>query len=170
MYISFRNLLFNINNFLSFTINIFIWNNNYRVGRITLLSVLKIRLFGSQTPKYVQLLVEHCNIRERKNDSLLSDAAASAAAKSLQSCPTLWPHRRQPTRLPRPGDFPGQRAGGVAIAFSDLSDESSQNQIKYVQVYEKNVWKLTNFHWDYLFCITSSDLFLLYCTHHNTIL
>ena len=28
--------------------------------------------------------------------------AAAAAAKSLQSCPTLRPHRRQPTRLPRP--------------------------------------------------------------------
>ena len=29
--------------------------------------------------------------------------AAAAAAKSLQSCPTLQPHRRQPTRLPIPG-------------------------------------------------------------------
>ena len=27
---------------------------------------------------------------------------AAAAAKSLQSCPTLRPHRRQPTRLPHP--------------------------------------------------------------------
>ena len=31
-----------------------------------------------------------------------------AAAKSLQSCPTLRPHRRQPTRLLRPWDFPGK--------------------------------------------------------------
>ena len=31
------------------------------------------------------------------------------AAKSLQSCPTLVrPHRRQPTRLPRPWDSPGK--------------------------------------------------------------
>ena len=29
-------------------------------------------------------------------------------AKSLQSCPTLWPHRRQPTRLPHPWDSPGK--------------------------------------------------------------
>ena len=28
---------------------------------------------------------------------------AAAAAKSLHSCPTLQPHRRQPTRLPIPG-------------------------------------------------------------------
>ena len=41
-----------------------------------------------------------------------SFAAAAAAAKSLQSCPTLCgPHRRQPTRLPRPWDSPGKNTG-----------------------------------------------------------
>jgi len=35
----------------------------------------------------------------------------AAAAKSLQSCPTLQPHRRQPTRLPRPWDSPGKNTG-----------------------------------------------------------
>ena len=34
-----------------------------------------------------------------------------ANAKSLQSCPTLRPHRRQPTRLPRPWDSPGKNTG-----------------------------------------------------------
>ena len=38
-------------------------------------------------------------------------AAAAAAAKSLQSCPTLCDPRRQPTRLPRPWDFPGKNTG-----------------------------------------------------------
>ena len=38
-------------------------------------------------------------------------AAAAAAAKSLQSCPTLRPHRRQPTRLSRPWDSPGKNTG-----------------------------------------------------------
>ena len=33
------------------------------------------------------------------------------AAKSLQSCPTLRPHRRQPTRLPRPWDSQGKNTG-----------------------------------------------------------
>ena len=33
------------------------------------------------------------------------------AAKSLQSCPTLRPHRRQPTRLPRPWGSPGNNTG-----------------------------------------------------------
>ena len=41
-----------------------------------------------------------------------SHGTAAAAAKSLQSCPTLCdPHRRQPTRLPRPWDSPGKNTG-----------------------------------------------------------
>ena len=35
----------------------------------------------------------------------------AAAAKSLQSCPTLRPHRRQPIRLHRPWDSPGKNTG-----------------------------------------------------------
>ena len=38
-------------------------------------------------------------------------AAAAAAAKSRQSCPTVRPHRRQPTRLPHPWDSPGKNTG-----------------------------------------------------------
>ena len=41
----------------------------------------------------------------------LHDVTA-AAAKSLQSCPTLCdPHRWQPTRLPHPWDSPGKNTG-----------------------------------------------------------
>ena len=36
---------------------------------------------------------------------------AAAAAKSLQSCLTVWPHRRQPTRPCRPWDSPGKNTG-----------------------------------------------------------
>ena len=36
---------------------------------------------------------------------------AAAAAKVLQSCPTLRPHRWQPTRLPRPWDSPSKNTG-----------------------------------------------------------
>ena len=35
----------------------------------------------------------------------------AAAAKSLQSCPTLCDHRRQPIRLRRPWDSPGKNTG-----------------------------------------------------------
>ena len=34
-----------------------------------------------------------------------------AKAKSLQSCPTVRPHRQQPTRLPHPWDSPGKNTG-----------------------------------------------------------
>ena len=37
--------------------------------------------------------------------------ALTATAKSLQSCPTLRPHRRQPTRLLCPWAFPGKNTG-----------------------------------------------------------
>ena len=32
-------------------------------------------------------------------------------AKSPQLCPTVWPHRQQPTRLPCPWDSPGKNTG-----------------------------------------------------------
>ena len=38
-------------------------------------------------------------------------AAAAAAAKSLQSCDSVRPHRGQPTRLPHPWDSPGKKIG-----------------------------------------------------------
>ena len=31
--------------------------------------------------------------------------------RMVQSCPTLRPHRRQPTQLPRPWDSPGKNTG-----------------------------------------------------------
>ena len=43
----------------------------------------------------------------------------AAATKSLQLCPTLRLHRRQPTRLPRPWDSPGRNTRVVAISFSN---------------------------------------------------
>ena len=36
---------------------------------------------------------------------------AAAAAKSLQLCPTVRPHRQQSTRLPHPWDSPGKNTG-----------------------------------------------------------
>ena len=43
----------------------------------------------------------------------------AAAAKSLQSCPTVQPHRRQPTRLPVPGILQARTLEWVAISFSN---------------------------------------------------
>ena len=39
-------------------------------------------------------------------------------AKSLQSCPTVRPHRRQPTRFPVPGILQARTLEWGAIAFS----------------------------------------------------
>ena len=43
------------------------------------------------------------------HDFISGDVAA--AAKSLQSCPTVRPHRRQPARFRRPWDSPGKNTG-----------------------------------------------------------
>ena len=48
----------------------------------------------------------------------LCQTAASAAVTSVVS-DSVGPHRRQPTRLHRPGDSPGKNTGVVAIAFSN---------------------------------------------------
>ena len=52
----------------------------------------------------------------------------AAAAKSLQPCPTLRPHRRQPTRLPRPWDSPGKNTG-VGCHFL-LPEKTIKDKIK----------------------------------------
>ena len=49
----------------------------------------------------------HVVLREPECTTL----AVAAAAKSLQSCLTLRPHRRQPTRLRHPWDSPGKNTG-----------------------------------------------------------
>ena len=46
-----------------------------------------------------------------KNLAVEPYLATAAAAKSLQSCLTVRPHRRQPTRLPCPWDSPGKNTG-----------------------------------------------------------
>ena len=54
----------------------------------------------------------------RENHNINSQAdkfsmrlAAAAAAKLLQLCLTVQPHRRQPSRLARPWDSPGKNTG-----------------------------------------------------------
>ena len=50
----------------------------------------------------------------------LPAGGAAAAATSLQSCPTPWPHRLQPSRLLCPWDSPATILEWVAISFSTL--------------------------------------------------
>ena len=56
-------------------------------------------------------------------------AAAGAAAKSLQSCPTLRPHRQQPTRLCRPWDSPGKNTGVGCHVLLQCRKVKSESEI-----------------------------------------
>ena len=56
---------------------------------------------------------------------------AAAAAKSLQSCLTLRPHRWQPTRLPLPWDSPGKNTGvGCHFLFQCMKVKSESEVIQ----------------------------------------
>ena len=50
-------------------------------------------------------------------------------AKSLQSCPTLRPHRRQPTRLRRPWDSPGKNTGVGCHFLLQCMKEKSESEV-----------------------------------------
>ena len=54
----------------------------------------------------------------------------SVTAKSLQSCPTLRPHRRQPTRLPRSWDSPGKNAGVGCHFFLQRMKVNSLSRVR----------------------------------------
>ena len=57
-------------------------------------------------------------------------AAAAAAAKSLQLCPTLCnPHRRQPTRLLHPWDSPGKYTGVVCHFLLQCMKVKSESEV-----------------------------------------
>ena len=67
------------------------------------------------------LKITNCNRKQQRRKSqqmqhtgqLVSQESEviTTGAKSLQSCPTVRPHRRQRTRLPHPWDSPGKNTG-----------------------------------------------------------
>jgi len=66
--------------------------------------------------------------------------AAAAAAKSLQSCLTLRPHRWQPTRTPRPWDSPGKNTGmGCHFLLQGMKVKSESEVAQSVRLLE-NSW------------------------------
>ena len=60
---------------------------------------------------------------------------AAVAAKSLQSCPTVRPHRRQPTRLPRPWDSPGKNTGVGCHFLLQCTKVKSESEVAYYQLF-----------------------------------
>ena len=54
---------------------------------------------------------------------------AAAAAKSLQLCQTLRPHRQQPTRLLHPWDSPGKNTGIGCHFFLQCMKVKSETEV-----------------------------------------
>ena len=72
--------------------------------------VENLSIYSESLIKKKKKLVGNCLVRVGVT-RLAYLRTAAAAAKSLQSCPTVQPHRRQLTRLPRPWDSPGKNTG-----------------------------------------------------------
>ena len=53
----------------------------------------------------------------------------AATAKLLQSCPTVRPHRWQPTRLPHPWDSPGKNTGVVCHVLLQCMKVKSESEV-----------------------------------------
>ena len=80
------------------------------------------------------------------NFCVLGLHAAAAAAKSLQSCPTLWgPHRWQPTRLLHPWDFPDKNTGVgcqrlLHWVYIVSPNSTSKSQWPFTSVWVRNIY------------------------------
>ena len=61
---------------------------------------------------------------------MLVPVATATAAKSLKSCPTVRPQRRQPTRLPHPGDSPGKNTGVGCHFLLQCMKVKSESEVK----------------------------------------
>ena len=91
--------------------------------------VLTIDILDCRTPwmgQLTELLRTQC---EWEGDRSVQHAAA-AAAKLLQSCPTLcYPRDMQPTRLPRPWDSPGKNPGVGCHVLLQCMKVKSENEV-----------------------------------------
>ena len=65
---------------------------------------------------------------------ITSTLLTAAAAKSLQSClNSMWPHRRQPSRLPHPWDCPGKNTGVGCHFLLQCMKVKSESEIEVAQ-------------------------------------
>ena len=78
---------------------------------MTISRILLCSSCGSSMKSHKCFILTQYNVSECSWKNYLIYPAAAAAAKSLQSYPTLWPHRWQPTRFPHPWDSPGKNTG-----------------------------------------------------------
>ena len=63
--------------------------------------------------------------------SVYISSNVAAAAKSLQSCPTLRPHRQEPIRLPRPRDSPGKNTGVDCHVLLQCMKVKSESEVTH---------------------------------------
>jgi len=87
------------------------------------------------------LIICYSSNRERRHSATLH---CVAAAKLLQSCPTLRPQRWQPTRLPRPGILQARTLEWVAISFSNADGNNNPvyETAKETLMYRTVLWTL----------------------------
>ena len=73
---------------------------------------------------------------------------AAAAAKWLQLCPTLRPHRRQPTRLPRPWDSPAKNTGvGAFHLLREKALTSVYNLVLIIFLFFPSLFPFRKYRW-----------------------
>ena len=105
--------LLNLLLFLCFILSIFAWN----IPLVSPIFLKRSLVFPILLFSYISL---HCSLRK----SFLSLLAAAAAAKSLQSCPTLCdPRDGSPPGSAIPGILQARTLGWVAISFSNAWNE-----------------------------------------------
>ena len=76
------------------------------------------------------LLLESCREKPEEAKKLsLGNVTAATAAKSLQSCSTLRPHRQQLARLPCPWDSPGKSTGMGCHFLLECKKVKSESEV-----------------------------------------
>ena len=75
----------------------------------------------------VHLLTPCCDIGHPNGNDLRILAAAAVVASVMSD--SLWPHRRQPSRLPRPWDSPGKNTGVGCHFLLQCMKVKSQSEV-----------------------------------------
>ena len=90
-------------------------------------SLLPVWLWGTYLSSVSQF--PHLENGDNNRIDVKIQQGSAAAAKSLQLCLTLWSHRRQPTRLPRPWDSPGKNTGVGCHFLLQCMKVKSQSEV-----------------------------------------
>ena len=84
---------------------------------------------GQEVPRLLAITRSQGKMRKNSSWSLLKKHNAAAAAASLQSCPTLQPHRWQPTRLLCSWDSSGKNTGVGCHFLLQCMEVKSESEV-----------------------------------------